>query len=135
MVFHQRAQAHRGDHAIEHDARAAQHTVGHGFHNADGLAAEGNHDGDHRGDAQGNGVIVAGCSQHGGVFRVGGVRGTADEAGHHGGQTVARHGPVQTGVLGKVAAHHGTVGVHIAHMLYHRYDGYRADDADGTQNL
>ena len=128
LVFHHVAHADGGDHAVQHEADAADDAGGDGVDDGIKLGAEAQHDGKHGGNADDQGIVDLGQGQHAGVFTVGGVGGAAQQAGHAGGQTVTQQGAVQAGVTDEVLAGGGADGSDVADVLHH---GGQGDGHDG----
>ena len=77
-------------------------------------------------------VENAGERQGPGVLAVGGVRGTADQAGEAGGNTVTEEGAVDAGVLQKVLLDDVADGNDVTEMLDRRHNGNRHDECQGA---
>ena len=133
LVFHHVADAHGGDHAVEHQADAADGAAGHGGDDGRELGAEGEAHGQDRRDADDPGVIDAAQGQDAGILAVGGVGRGAEEGRQGGGKAVAEKGAVQAGVLDVVAAAGGGDGGDVADVLHHGGEAQGHDGDDGGE--
>ena len=128
LVLDHVAHADSGDHAVEHEADAADDAGGDGVDDGLKLGAEAQDHGKHSGDADDQGIVNLGQGQDAGVLAVGGVGGAAQQAGHGSGQAVAQQGLVQARIADVVLAGGGGDGGDVADMLHH---GGQGDGHDG----
>ena len=118
------------DHAIQHEADAADDAGGDGVDDCLKLGAEAQDDGQHRSDADDQRVVDAAQRENAGVLAVGGVGRAAQQAGHGGRKAVAHQGAVQAGVVDIVVADGGADGSDITDVLHH---GGQCDGQDGEE--
>ena len=135
LVLDDVAHADCGDHAVEHEADAADGAAGHGGDDGRELRAEGEEHGQNCRDADDARVIDAAEGQNAGVFAVGRVGGRAEEGCQRGRKTVAHQGAVQAGIFNVVAVAGGGDRGHVADVLDHGGKGQRDDGDDGGQEL
>lgn len=118
------------DHAVQHEADAADDAGGDGVDDRLKLGAEAQDDGQYRSDADDQRVVDTAQRENAGVLAVGGVGRAAQQAGHGGRKTVAHQGAVQAGVVDIVVADGGADGGDIADVLHH---GRQCDGQNGEE--
>ena len=135
LIFHYVANTDGGDHAVQHKADTTDDAGRNGVDDGFKLGAEAQDAGKYSGNADDQGIIDLGQGQNAGVFAVGGVGGTAQQAGHGGCQAVAHQGAVQAGVTDIVAAGGGADGGNIADVLHHGCNGNGHDGEQGADEF
>ena len=96
--FNQHANTGGADHAVQQQRNAAHYRYRNDLNRCRQFTDAGEQNGDDRRAADNPGTVDAGNRHHADVLTVGGVWRRAEETGDDGGETVRKHGAVQTRV-------------------------------------